>query len=373
MPLQTKPFDQLVTDQAVTAQASAAGRALDFTRGSVLRALAEGFAAIGLWLQGLVLRVLAVTRASTSTGGDLDTWMADYGLTRVAATTAAGFVTFARYTPTTTALIPVGAQVKTFDGAWTYTVTDGGLAIDPVLGGYQLPAGQASITLPVKATVSGAGGNADPGTVSLLASAVAGVDTVTNSAAIAGGFEAESDASLQARFVAYIASLPRATRGAIEFAIGQVQPGLTHSVIEGQRPDGTAAPAVFTIVLDDGTGTPSADLIARVSAAVSEYRPLGVEYAVVAPVAKLITVSMQIEVSDPTAQTTAAAAVRAALLAYINALPLGAGLSYYRLSQIAFDASPLVTNVITYDINGQRQDIPPSLRQAVRTTLVTVV
>lgn len=371
MPLSTKPFEQIVSDQAVTAQAAAAGRDLDFTRGSVLRALAESFAAIGLWLQGLILRVLAATRASTSSGADLETWMADYGLTRAPSAAARGQVTLSRFTPGLPALVPVGTQVKTADGAWTYMVTDGGVAIDPVLGGYTVAPGVASITLPVVAIEAGAGGNAAAGTVTLLASSVPGIDTVTNAAPFSGGTEAETDEAMRARFRAYIASLPRATRTAIDFAVSQVQGGLTWSILEGQRADGTAAEATFTVVVDDGSGAPPTDLITRVSAAVEQYRPLGVVPSVVGPVKVTVDVSIVLLTAPGMDHGGAVAAVSAAVTRHINTLPLGTGLSYNRLSAVIFAASQAVENA-AFTLNGGTADIPAQPRRAIRAGLVTV-
>lgn len=372
MALTTKPFDQIVSDQAVTAQASAPGRDLDFREGTVLRALAEGFGSIGLWLQGLVLRVLAATRAATSAGTDLDTWMADYGIARSPANAARGQVTFGRFTPGLPAMVPVGAQVKTADGAWTYQVTDAGPGYDAVLGGYPVAAGTVNITLPVAAQTAGVGGNAAAGTVTLLSTAIPGIDTVTNSEALVGGTEAETDRALQARFRAYIASLPRAVRVAIDFAVSQVQAGLTWSILEGQQADGSPAPATFTVVVDDGTGAPPPDLLTRVAASVEQYRPLGVSYAVVAPVLLLADVSMQITTASEADHAAAVAAVSLALTRHINSLPLGAGLSYNRLSQVAFAASPLVENVTGFTVNGGYSDLPAAPRQAIRVGTVAV-
>lgn len=372
MALSTKPLAQIVSDQAVTAQASAPGRDLDFSVGSTLRALAEGFGSIGLWLQGLILRLLATTRAATSATTDLDTWMSDFGLTRSAANPARGQVTLSRFTPGLPALVPVGATVKTADGAWTYAVTDNGIGLDDVLGGYSVVAGQTSITLPVVALAAGAGGNAAAGTVTLLSSSIPGIDTVTNAAGLVGGTEAETDAALRARFTAYIASLPRGVPQAIDYAVSQVQAGLTWAVLEQQRPDGTAAPATFTVIVDDGSGAPPADLIARVAAAVEQYRALGVSFAVVAPVLMPADVDMKITTLLQTDHAAAVAAVAKALTAYINAVPLGSGLSYNRLAQVALTASPLVEDVTSFTVNGGTASIAAAPRQAVRARTIAV-
>lgn len=372
--METKSLDQILIEQAAVAQAEAASRSLDFSRGSVFRALAEAYGSIGLWLQGLILRLLANTRAATSQGVDLDTWMADYEVARAEPSAARGEVTFSRFTPGLPALIPFGTQVKTADAAWTYIVIDGSAdaATDPVQQGYVLPAGQVSITVPVEATLTGAGGNAAPNTVTLLSSAVPFVDTVTNANAMVGGTEAESDETLRATFRTYIGSLPRAVRAAIDYAISRVQAGLSWSILEGQRPDGSVAGATFTVVVDDGTGDPPLDLITRVAAAVEEYRGLGISYAVVGPVLKVANVTMAITTLPDADHATVVGTVQTALVNYINAVPLGSGLSYTRLSQVAYQASPQIDNITSVLLNNGLADIPASPRQAVRAGVIAV-
>ncbi|MFX8028091.1 baseplate J/gp47 family protein, partial [Acinetobacter baumannii] len=96
---------------------------VDLTVGSVLRAIVEANAAVVVWLEGLLLQVLAITRAATSSGADLDSWVADFGVTRLPAVAATGIVTFSRFTTTQQVLVPVGATVQTADGTQQFTVT----------------------------------------------------------------------------------------------------------------------------------------------------------------------------------------------------------------------------------------------------------
>ena len=93
MQLQLRTFDTIVSSAAAAMQ-GAAQTLLDLTVGSVLRAVLEANAGLGLWMQWLILETLQTTRAATSTASDLDTWMADFGLTRQQAVAAAGSVTF---------------------------------------------------------------------------------------------------------------------------------------------------------------------------------------------------------------------------------------------------------------------------------------
>ncbi|MGT3569124.1 baseplate J/gp47 family protein, partial [Klebsiella pneumoniae] len=56
--LNIKSFATLVRDQATAIQAKASSL-IDFTIGSILRSVAESNAGVALWLESLVLQVLA--------------------------------------------------------------------------------------------------------------------------------------------------------------------------------------------------------------------------------------------------------------------------------------------------------------------------
>ena len=67
------------------------------------------------------------------------------------------------------------------------------------------------------------------------------------------------------------------------------------------------------------------------------------------------------------------ALVSTAVTTYINSLVLGQSLSYFRLSQIAFDASSDVIDISGYTLNGGTLDVPASNQQVIKTTSVTVI
>lgn len=189
----------LMQVMAAAAQAGCA-RLANLTVGSALRAILQANASVALWLQWLITRVLLTTRAATSVGADLDSWVADYGLARLPAVAATGAVTLSRLVATGTATVPVGGQVRTGDGTASFAITaDPGNPAWTGAGGYALRPGQAGVTVPVAALVAGAAGNVQPGAISLLASAMPGVDAVGNAQACTGGLDAEGDAALRAR------------------------------------------------------------------------------------------------------------------------------------------------------------------------------
>ena len=238
-------------------------------------------------------------------------------------------------------------------------------------GAYVIAAGVASITVTVQAQTAGAAGNAAAGFVSLLASAVAGVDTVSNITALTGGADAEADAAVRLRFQAFIASLPRSTKAAIGYAITSVQGGLLYNFIENYDVSGNWAPGSFLVVVDDGTGYPSSALLAQVGTSIDLYRGATVRFSVQAAVVVSVSVSALLTVASGYSRPALVAAAAAAITAAINAGGIGAALSYAHLDQVVLNASPGITNVALL-VNGATADIACSTVQVIRAGAVTV-
>jgi len=369
----SKSFTQLVTDFATSVQARSTALA-DFTVGSVLRALSETAASVVVWLEGLILLLLATTRAATSNGPDLDTWMADFDFYRLNAAFAGGLVSFARFTPTMQAVVPINALVQTTDGSLRYVVVidTTNSAYSAPLGGYVIPAGTASLNVPVTALVAGAAGNAVANSITVLAQAVQYIDTVTNPSAFTSGADAETDPAFRTRFVAYIASLSRATKAAILSAVLSLKVGASASLVENADYNGTYHPGFFYAVADDGSGTPGSTFLASAANAIDAVRPFTVGFAVFSPVVVTANVAMAAAIAagyDPVATKSL---IQTNVLAYIASLTLGQTLTYTRLAQVAYDASPGVTNITGLTLNGGTADIAATAKQRVLGGTVTV-
>jgi len=369
----TKDLITLVRDQATAIQGASSTLA-DLTVGSILRAVVEANSAVVLWLQGLILQLLAATRAATASGEDLDTWVADYGLTRLPAAAASGQVTFSRFTAAQQAVIPVGAQVQSADGAQSYHVTldTANPNYNTALDSYLLAVGNTSLTLPVQADQPGAAANAAIGQINTLIQAVPGIDTVANAAALTNGVDAESDTALRARFVAYLASLSKATKDAVGYAITSLQQGIRYTLTENQQYGGTTQMGYFYVVVDDGTGYPSTTLLSSVSNAIDAVRPVCASFGVFAPVVVSADLSLTLATAAGYDHNAVIATVVAALTDYVNSLDLGQPLTYSRLVQVAYDASPGVDNVTGVTLNGGTADVTATTQQVVKTGTVTV-
>jgi hypothetical protein len=371
--LTSKKFATLVGDFAAAVQGTAR-TLLDFTIGSILRAVAEATAGVGLWLQALCYQVLQATRLATSTGTDLDTFFADFGLTRLPAVSATGDVTFARFTATGTAVVPVGAKVATTDGSQVFEVIANPLnayysatAAPGNLPGYTFADGVVSHDLPVQAVTLGSQGNVSTGAIQLLQTGISGIDTVVNPGPMADGADAETDAAARIRFRLYINSLAKATPGAIGFAILSTQLGLQYTITENKDYAGATVYGMVTVIVDDGSGAIPSDVLTAVTNAIGLTRAASVRVGVFAATKTMVTVGMTITTLAGYDHPTVVAQVGAALVAYINNLGLGNGLPYTRLEQVAYDASPGVSNVSSVLLQGATADLPANAQVTYKT------
>jgi uncharacterized phage protein gp47/JayE len=380
MPLQTQSYSQLVQNQVAAAQAQSSSL-LDFTAGSVLLSLIEAnTSGVALWEQGLILQLLAVTRLATSVGSDVDSFVGDFGLTRLPAVASTGLVTFSRFTNTAQAVVLANAtpadstQVQTADGTQTFYVTidTSNPDYNSALGGYIITAGTTSIQVPVQANTAGAASNVAAGAISVLTTTIPYVDTVTNETTFSNGLDQETDDALKARFVAYLASLARATKTAIGYAINSVQQGLTYSLTENENYNGDTSYGYFYVVVDDGTGAPSDQLLENVNAAIDAYRACTVMFGVFAPIVVTADIEMTITVAAGYTEDVIAADVVTAIETYINALGVGVSLPYTRLMQIAYDVSPGITQVTGVTINSGTADLDATNQDVIRSGTVTV-
>ena len=373
----------LLSNMAAAAQGSVPGAILNFTTGSVFTAINEAVASVMLWLQWQLVLLWLKIRAATATGTDLDTWMADFGVMREAAVAATGSVTFSRFTYSASASVPVGATVLTGDLSQSFVVTE-----DPSnaywvaeSNGYLIPAGTQSATLPVQAVVSGTAGNVSAGAISLAGTALSGVDTVTNAAAFTDGDAAETDAALRARFVVFVNTRSLATGAAIVAAIIDVQSNLIYALFENISSAGAAQPGNFVVVLDDGSGTPSATVLDAVSTGIAAVRPVCSTWAVVGPVVTAVGIAVTVTPPAGTPTSSIAAAIETAVAAYVDALPINnpatgtttaATLFAAQVSAVVAAASPSGTTVTSVTVNGGAANVVPASMGVVRCTGVSV-
>jgi uncharacterized phage protein gp47/JayE len=181
-------------------------------------------------------------------GDDLDRRAAQVqpaAISRRLAAKATGSVIFSRAGTVGTVNIPSGTKMKTSSGIEFVTSAAG--AINNTFS--------ASSSVPVIAVVAGAAGNVSLSTIIKFASKPAGVDSVSNPAALTNGRDKESDDELRGRIKDYLATLSKATVLAIEFYAKQVVISSGQRVVFAKVVEDETLRGEVTLYVDDGAGT----------------------------------------------------------------------------------------------------------------------
>jgi hypothetical protein len=367
----TNSFSQFVSNSVAAIQ-GAAVQLTDLTVGSVLRAFVDAYSLLALWLQAIALQVASLTRFATSNGPDADSWGADFGYAREEGTAASGPVTFARYTATLQATIPVGSIVQTATGTQYQAIADTTqTAFNAALNAYVIPAATTSITATVQALDTGSAGNAGAGLINTLGASIAGVDTVTNAAPFTNGTDPQTDPEYKAGFPGFMQSLSRATPAAIKYAIQSLGQNVDFTFTENYTLAGVAQPGFFYVVADNGTGNPPSGFLSSVANAIEAVRGESISYAVYGPTIVNANVAMVLTTGSGYVHATVVANVSAALSAYIDSLPIGATLPYTILASIAYGVAG-VTNVTGVTLNSGTSDLVPTSAQIVKSATLSI-
>jgi uncharacterized phage protein gp47/JayE len=236
-------------------------------RRSVLGVLATMHAGAAHGLYGYLDYLSAQLMPDTAEVEYLDRWA---GIWKIARTPAAKATGTALCSGTSGAVLPAGALLRRAD-AVEYEVT-----VETALAD-----GAASV--PIRARVSGASGNADAGAKLSLASPVPGVQSVAVVEACSGGADAETDASLRARLLARIRQAPHGGADFDYAAWALAVPGVTRVWVS---PLELGAGTVTVRIMTDETtddGIPTGESVALVQAALDAARPVTADLTVAAP------------------------------------------------------------------------------------------
>lgn len=378
MTISTKLIAGFVSDMIAT-WAAQTGTTPVFSDGDPLLAFWQSVSVQLDFLQAQIQLVLALARAQTSTGADLDTWMAQFNFLRLPANFATGSEQFSNPSPSSTSVIvPVGSIVQTVGGGIQFEVVADSTqsAYNAAAGGYVLSPGQTSVIATVEALVGGSGSNVLSGLLTQFGSSVPGIATITNPSPITNGVDAESDASFRLRFILYLSTLAKATKAAIMAAAEGVQQGLLISLLENQQPNGTTLLGSFTVIADDGSGDPPASLLTQIFNAVDAVRAFSVQPFVVPPSSIQAVMALAIHLGPLPFGTTAAVvntAVQNAIATMVNSLGPGATLYASAVITSALSvAGVAAVNPGSLTINGGSADLIPSVAQEIRSTVPSI-
>lgn len=357
--------------QAYQAACIAAGIPVaDTGVGSTLGAFFQSSAQAAMNLQSQVDIDFAASRLQTSTGADVDTFVAPFGFSRKPGSYATAALTFtfanAGGAPV---LLPVGVIVQRSDGKQYIVVADGTQpTYSTTLQGYLLSSG-AALTATAQCLTIGSAGNTPAGTIIGLYGGLGNplplsIVSVTNASLVGNGVDGETDSALIARFQLTNGLAKYGTRVAILSAVAGTQPGLTYQFGDHQNPDGSYHAAYFCVIVNvAGSATaPPASLLSAIATNVDGQFPggkssAGIEFGIFGPSLLTATVSAIIPGASPTLLAT----MSATTASYVNGIGLNAAGSSSTLSY-AGTAAMLVAaagglNVTNLRINGSTADV----------------
>lgn len=219
------------------------------------------------------------TFCQTAEGRELELRAQERGLARVQPVAAAGTLRFGRSTPLWfNAAVPAGTVCSTAGSSPVRYVTTEEAA---------LPQGSLSVDVPARAETGGGAGNAQPGTVTVMVTPPASIESVTNPAAFAGGEDSETDESLRARLL-LSCSGPSNGSNAAWYRETALKHGGVHSVQVVPRADGDGTVAVYL----GGKGmAPTEETVSEVRDELAAKREIGVTVRVEAAAAVPVSVS----------------------------------------------------------------------------------
>ncbi len=368
MPITIYTFNQLTTNM-LTAIASQTTKITNFSPGSITLALVQSFAGNSLLLENLITQLAAVTRLSTSTGSDVDSFINDFGMTRLPATPAVVALTLTRTAIGVQLNVPLNVSniVQTVQNQVQFApVADTTQSSwDPINNQYFFNPSQFSITITANALVAGSAGNVAANTITQIVAGFSGVQTITNPLAAGSGVNQETDAQVRVRFPLYLASLKTANKASVEAAIESVQAGISYQIIEYFTFAGVPKLAYFTVVVDDGSGNAPQSFLNAVYAAVNATRAAGSQFEVDRPTDVSVAVSVTLVPAIGFSVSVVKASVTAALTAYINGLGVGANVPLGSVANV-IQTTPGVFSYLNLLLNGASSDVAIAATQLAR-------
>lgn len=384
MPLLTKSYEQFLSD-ILTFWASIVNLSPNLQSGDPLLAIFQSHVLCGLiFIQSQVVAVNKLTRAATSKGPDLDSWNADFSFPRLPAIKASGTVQFSvRSVLGTNVLIPPGTILQTIDGSIQYDVIadTNQSAWSAIQNAYVLSAGFLQMNATVQAVNAGSASNVQAGALAQIVSVITGISFVTNLAPILNGADPEQDQPYRDRFKMFINAVNARTTPLGILSAARDTPGVVATtLIENQDRYGNFQPGYGVVVIDDGSGSPTSELIAAVTQAVaavnSPTRGFTIQILVIGPTLENVTTALNVRINPSADQGQVVLNVENAVLDYVNSLEIGVPLMLENISFIARGADPNVTSVQagSVRINAEAADYLGTNQTIIRTNnLLTVI
>ena len=275
----------------------------------------------------------------TAQGTYLDGHALIRGITRRAATKAAGTLRFSVASP---------SAVELTIAAGTACMTEGEVRFQTTADGV-LPAGELSVDVPAEAVESGAVGNVPPGSVTILTACPVGITGCTNPAAFSGGSDQEDDESLRQRVLESYLRLPNGANAA-----WYEQTAMSHEGVAAAQAVGRArGVGTVDVYIAAEAGLPGAALLEEVQADLQEKREIAVDVDVLSPEAESVNVTVQVAAAENSTFETVKSQVEQAVTNLFTGRLLGKPLLLAQLGSVIY----AVEGVENYHLTAPAADI----------------
>jgi uncharacterized phage protein gp47/JayE len=201
----------------------------------------------------------------------------------------------------------------------------------------------------VTADTAGAAGNVAAGTVTKINTSIAGIQTVTNEAAITGGADEETDDARKKRFTEFVSGLARGTKGAIQFGAKQVA-NVVSAVCIDNADDMAINPGFATLYVADASGGADASLLAAVATEIENWRPAGLALTIAAPAIVTVPITATLALAAGYDPTTIKNTVAQNLTDFVVALKMGDDVYTSKLIQTIIDSNPTAILYVTLSL-----------------------
>jgi uncharacterized phage protein gp47/JayE len=328
MSINFKSFTEIFQEMAAELESQGSGLT-DLNEGSQLYVLLRAYsAAVSNGWTGLA-DLKSLFFVNSSHGTDLEARVADFDMTKKPGAFAAGVL--AAYPLSTGQSVTVGDYLTNSDGTLLYEVLESktiespyttvGVVATDVGFKYNLPAG---------AQLFGVDGLL--GDIRFVV-ATDGIDINGKpSGALSGGVDAETDEELKSRFSAYLKSLARGTRTAIDQAIRGIN-GVGNVIIEEAKP----APGWITVTIADSLGILTPQLKEETESVLKEWGPAGMGYIIKSILKTPFTIEVNVYCKDLTvARSLIENTVTAQLTAKFGSLGIGEGFNSSQIINASF-------------------------------------
>lgn len=277
---------------------------------------------------------------------DLDRWAYDrYKLTRKGAAPAVATVRFFRTDASAgSGSINAGTKLNSLTGIEYFTTTAA------VFG-----SGDLEATALARSTSAGKEYQVGANQIRRFGDAATLFDQtlqVNNDDKAAGGENAEGDDVFRERIRDFWASARRGTIGAIEFGARAVPGVESAQAFETISPITSSPARVVELFIADSSGVSNAALSAAVLISLLEYRAAGITVIVRLSIPEIVDVRLRLAFAGNVDTSILAAEIRAAVIAYINSLPVNAPLyrselytvlNRYKVDGLVVDEGTIVT------------------------------